>query len=57
MITGAIGDYGNTVNAKSAGKPQEKGGYELLVMKKGTILLNGGSLGVPRMQLGEECRT
>ena len=41
VITGAIGDYGKTVNADSAGKPQKNGGYELLVLKKGTILLNG----------------
>jgi hypothetical protein len=41
VITGAIGDYGRTVTANSAGKPQKNGGYELLVLNKGTILLDG----------------
>jgi hypothetical protein len=41
VISGVIGDYGKTVNANSAGKPQKKGGYELLIMRKGTILVNG----------------
>ena len=41
VITGAIGDYGKAFNANSAGKPQKKGAYEQLVLKKGTILLNG----------------
>jgi hypothetical protein len=40
VITGAIGDYGKTVNANSAGKPAKKGSYELLDLKKGTILVN-----------------
>jgi len=40
VITGAIGDYGKTVDTNSAGKPQKNGGYELLVLKKGTILLD-----------------
>ena len=44
MITGAIGDYGKTLNANSAGKPQKKGGDELLVMQRGTILLNGAQV-------------
>jgi hypothetical protein len=41
VITGAVGDYGKTFNANSAGKPEKKGGYEQLVLKKGTILVNG----------------
>jgi hypothetical protein len=40
VITGAIGDYGKTFNANSAGKPQKKGGYEQLALKKGTILVD-----------------
>jgi hypothetical protein len=40
VITGVIGDYGRTVNANASGKPQKKGSYELLVMKRGTILVN-----------------
>ncbi len=41
VMTGVVGDYGKTVNANASGKPQKKGGYELLVMKKGNILVNG----------------
>jgi hypothetical protein len=41
VITGVVGDYGKTVNANASGKPQKNGSYELLVMKKGNILVNG----------------
>jgi len=41
VITGVIGDYGGSANANASGKPQKKGGYELLLLKKGTILVNG----------------
>ncbi len=41
VITGVIGDYGGSTNANASGKPQKKGGYELLLLKKGTILVNG----------------
>jgi hypothetical protein len=44
VITGAIGDYGKAVSANSAGKPQKNGGYEQLLLKTGTILLNGQQL-------------
>jgi hypothetical protein len=40
VITGVIGDYGKTVTANAAGKPKKNGGYELLIMKKGNILVN-----------------
>ena len=40
VITGAIGDYGKTINVNSAGKIEKKGNYSDLVLKKGTILLN-----------------
>jgi hypothetical protein len=40
VITGAIGDYGKTVNVNSAGKNDKKGNYTKLVLKKGTILVN-----------------
>jgi hypothetical protein len=41
VITGAIGDYGKTVNSNAAGKPAKNGNYENLIMKNGTILVNG----------------
>jgi hypothetical protein len=45
LITGAIGDYGSTVNATSAGKPTaKKGSYSLLRLKKGTILVNTAAI-------------
>jgi hypothetical protein len=40
VITGAIGDYGKSVSSNAAGKPSKKGNYELLSLKKGTILVN-----------------
>jgi len=40
VITGAIGDYGKSVKASSAGKPTKNGKDTLLVLKKGTILID-----------------
>ena len=40
LLTGVIGDYGKTINANASGKPQKKGGYVDLLLKKGTILIN-----------------
>lgn len=40
LLTGAIGDHGKATNANASGKPQKKGTYTLLVLKKGTILVN-----------------
>jgi hypothetical protein len=44
VITGAIGDYGKTVDVNSAGKPQKNGGYEQLALKDGSILINGAQI-------------
>lgn len=40
MFTGAIGDYGSSVNVNATGKPTKKAGYDLLKLKKGTITVN-----------------
>jgi hypothetical protein len=40
VVTGAIGDYGNSANVNAVGAPSKKGTYTLLKLKKGTILLN-----------------
>jgi hypothetical protein len=40
VVTGAIGDYGNSANVTAAGAPSKKGTDTLLKLKKGTILLN-----------------
>jgi len=44
VITGAIGDYGKTVKSNAAGKPAKNGGYEQLILTKGTILVNATQL-------------
>jgi hypothetical protein len=46
VLTGAVGDFGTATSVNSAGKPDPKGGYKLLTLSKGTILVNtkaGGS--------------
>ncbi len=41
MFTGAVGDYGLSVNATATGKPSsKKSSYKLLKLKHGTILVN-----------------
>jgi hypothetical protein len=40
VITGAVGDYGKTVRVNSAGKIDKKGTFGVLVLKKGTILVD-----------------
>ena len=44
VITGAIGDYGNTLKVDSAGKADKKGLYTMFTLTKGTILINGAQL-------------
>jgi hypothetical protein len=44
VFTGAIADSGRAANADAAGKPTKTGGYKLLTLRKGTILLNGKRL-------------
>jgi hypothetical protein len=45
VLTGAIADFGKSANANSSGKLIKKGLYTLLILKKGTILLNTTQLG------------
>jgi hypothetical protein len=40
MFTGSFADYGRSVNTKANGTPTKRGGYVLLTLKKGTILVN-----------------
>jgi hypothetical protein len=40
LITGAIGDYGLSITTNATGKPTKHGGYALLKLKKGSILVN-----------------
>ena len=40
LLTGAVGDYGKSNKANSAGKPDKNGKYNQLVLKKGTILVD-----------------
>lgn len=40
LITGAIGDSGNTVTTNKAGKPAANGGYVKVNLTKGTFMLN-----------------
>jgi hypothetical protein len=40
VVTGAVGDSGQSTNANASGTPNKKGTYKLLKLKKGTILLN-----------------
>ena len=45
MFTGAVGDYGLSVNANATGKPQKKKSvYKLLKLKHGTILVNTSAI-------------
>ncbi len=41
VITGAIADGGKSMRVNASGKPDKKGNYKLLELKKGNILLNG----------------
>jgi hypothetical protein len=44
LLTGAIGDYGKSYKANASGKPDKKGTYEELKLRKGTILVDVGPL-------------
>ncbi len=44
VITGAIGDYGKAVKANSAGRADKNGRYTSLILRKGTILIDGSQL-------------
>ena len=44
LLTGAIADYGTGQNVNAAGKADAKGNYKKLVLKHGTILVNGTKL-------------
>ena len=40
MFTGSFADYGKVVTVNASGKPAKNGGYVLLTLKKGSILVN-----------------
>ncbi len=40
VLTGAVGDFGTATSVNSNGKPDTFGGYKLLTLSKGTILVN-----------------
>lgn len=40
MLTGSFADYGRSVTTKANGKPTKNGGYVLLTLKKGTIVVD-----------------
>lgn len=44
MLTGSFSDYGKSVSGNSKGKPTKNGTYALLILKKGTILLDTSQL-------------
>ncbi len=44
VLTGAIGDYGTTVEATATGTPKKAGTDTLFRLSKGTILINTSSL-------------
>jgi hypothetical protein len=44
MLTGSFSDYGKSVSGNSKGKPTRNGAYALLILKKGTILLDTSQL-------------
>ena len=45
LFTGSFSDYGKSITANAKGKPTNKGSYALLILKKGTILVNVSQLG------------
>jgi hypothetical protein len=44
LITGAITDYGKATSVTKAGKPDENGNYERIVLKKGTFWVDATAL-------------
>jgi hypothetical protein len=52
LITGAIGDYGKSVNINKAGRPDANGTYSKLELRKGTIVADATTLN-KRIQTGE----
>ena len=40
VVTGAIGDYGTTLNVDKNGKPNSNGHYAKVTLKKGTLEVN-----------------
>jgi hypothetical protein len=40
VVTGAVGDSGQSASVNASGTPNKNGTYKLLTLKKGTILLN-----------------
>jgi hypothetical protein len=44
VVTGAVGDSGQSASVNASGTPNQNGTFKLLTLKKGTILLNGTQL-------------
>ena len=44
MITGAVTDYGKATSVTKAGKPDENGDYEKIVLQKGTFWIDATAL-------------
>jgi hypothetical protein len=44
LVTGAITDYGKATSVTKAGKPDENGNYERIVLKKGTFWVDATEL-------------
>jgi hypothetical protein len=44
VVTGAIGDYGKTVNVDKSGKPDANGSYVKITLQQGSFLVNSTKL-------------
>jgi hypothetical protein len=44
LITGAVGDYGRATKVNAAGKPDPTGGYSLVKLRHGSVLINATEL-------------
>jgi hypothetical protein len=40
LVTGAVGDYGQSYSVNKSGQSDQKGNYKLLKLQKGSILIN-----------------
>lgn len=44
VLTGAIGDYGKTLNVNGAGKPDSNGSFVKITLHKGSFVVNSAAL-------------
>jgi hypothetical protein len=44
IVTGAIGDYGKTINVDKSGKPNPNGAYVKITLQQGSFLVNATQL-------------